>query len=182
MRLSDEQYEFIKGEVVAIFERYDVRCIPISGFELACKMGFSLIPYSALPEKQRSAAMRISTDGFYMEDLLGNDIIYCNDDAKISYERVNMTILHEIGHCVLDHTGEFDEEETEAGFFAKYAAAPPPLIHRINPKIPEEIADAFNISYEAACYAMAYYRKWLAYGSQNYTEYEVRLLRLFAAA
>ena len=39
MRLSDEQYEFIKGEVVALFERYDVRCIPISGFELAYKMG-----------------------------------------------------------------------------------------------------------------------------------------------
>ena len=35
MRLSAEQYEFIKGEVVALFERYDVRCIPISGFELA---------------------------------------------------------------------------------------------------------------------------------------------------
>ena len=39
MRLTDEQYEFIKGEVVALFERYDVRCIPINGFELAYKMG-----------------------------------------------------------------------------------------------------------------------------------------------
>lgn len=182
MRLTDEQYEFIKGEVVALFERHNVRCVPISGFELAYKMGISIIPYSALTEKQRAATMRISTDGFYMEDSHSNDIIYYNDDDRISYERANMTILHEIGHCVLDHTGESDEDETEAGFFAKYAAAPPPLIHRIKPKMPEEIADAFDISYEAACYAMAYYRKWLAYGGQNYTEYEVRLLRLFDAA
>lgn len=178
MRLTDEQYEFIKSEVVALFERHNVRCIPISGFELAYKMGLFIIPYSALPDKQQSAAMRISADGFYMEDLLGNDIIYFNDDDRISYERANMTILHEIGHCILDHTGESDEEETEAGFFAKYAAAPPPLIHRIKPKNPEEIADAFNISYEAACYAMEYYQKWLSYGSKDYTEYEVRLLRL----
>ncbi|MCR5648662.1 MAG: hypothetical protein K6F67_03895 [Oscillospiraceae bacterium] len=182
MRLSDEQYEFIKGEVVALFERYDVRCIPISGFELAYKMGFAIIPYSVLSERQRSAAMRISADGFYMEDPLGSDIVYYNDDDGISYERANMTILHEVGHCVLDHIGESDEEEAEAGFFAKYAAAPPPLIHRIKPEMPEEIADVFNISYEAAYYAMDYYQKWLAFGGKDYTEYEIRLLRLFEVA
>ena len=76
MRLSDAQYEFIKGEVVALFERYDVRCIPISGFELAYKMGITLIPYSSLTAKQQEAAMKISTDGFYMEDCYGDDIIY----------------------------------------------------------------------------------------------------------
>lgn len=108
MRLSDEQYEFIKGEVVALFERYDVRCIPISGFELAYKMGIILIPYSSLSDEQQSAAVSISTDGFYMEDNDGNDKIYYND--VITYERLNMTILHEIGHCVLDHEGESEEE------------------------------------------------------------------------
>ena len=65
MRLSDEQYEFIKGEVVSIFERYGVHCIPINGFELAYKMGIKLIPYSSLDEKKREAVMTISTDGFY---------------------------------------------------------------------------------------------------------------------
>ena len=72
MRLFDEQYEFIKGEVLAIFERYDGRCIPISGFELAYKMGMTLIPYSFLNEKKRAAAMRSSTDGFYLA-VNGND-------------------------------------------------------------------------------------------------------------
>lgn len=182
MRLSDEQYEFIKGEVVALFERYDIRCIPISGFELAYKMGITLIPYSSLTEKQQSAVMKVSTDGFYIEDQFGNDLIYYNDDVGISYERTNMTMLHEIGHCVLDHQGESDEEEAEANFFAKYAAAPPPLIHRIQPEMPEKIADVFNISYEAACYAMRYYQKWLTFGDEDYTEYEIRLLRLFDVA
>ena len=100
MRLTDEQYEFIKGEVVALFERYDVRCIPINGFELAYKMGITLIPYSALSEEAHTAALRLSTDGFYMEKLDGSDVIYYND-IGVSYERMNMTILHEIGHCVM---------------------------------------------------------------------------------
>ena len=183
MKLSDEQYEFIKGEVVALFERYDVRCIPINGFELAYKMGISLIPYSTLSREKRAAALRISHDGFYVEDLSGADLIYYNDSfATDFFERMNMTILHEIGHCVLDHQGESEMEELEAKFFAKYAAAPPPLVHRIKPERPEEIAEVFFISYEAACYALDYYKKWLAYGGKDYTEYEIRLLQLFEIA
>lgn len=129
MRLDDEQYEFIKGEVVALFERYDIRCIPISGFELAHKMGIRLIPYSSQKGKKHLAVMEVSEDGFYMEDIQGNDVIYYNDER--SYKRVNMTLLHEMGHCILDHTGESEDEEAEARFFAKYALAPPPLVHRI---------------------------------------------------
>ena len=183
MRLDDEQYEFIKGEVVALFERYDVRGIPINGFELAYRMGIILVPYSSLNEKKRAAAMRSSTDGFYLT-FNGNDYIYYND-VDVSYERMNMTILHEIGHCVLDHMGDkdkFDEEEAEAAFFAKYAIAPPPLIHRIKPDCPEDIADSFRISYTAAMYAYDYYRKWLTYGGMDYKDYESRLLLLFEAA
>ena len=180
MRLSDEQYEFIKGEVVSIFERYGVRCIPINGFELAYKMGIKLIPYSSLDKKKREAVMTISTDGFYMEDSSGNDLIFYND--SVPYERLNMTILHEIGHCVLDHSGESEEEEAEANFFAKYAAAPPPLVHRIQPKDPKMIADVFNISFTAAVYAFNYYRKWLTYGGGRYKDYEIRMIRLFRAA
>ena len=180
MKLSDERYEFLKGEVVSLFERYDVRCIPISGFELACKMAIKLIPYSTLAKEQYIAAMKISNDGFYLEDSFGNDIIYYND--AISYERLNMTLLHEIGHCVLDHKGESDEEEAEANFFAKYAAAPPPLVHCLRDKSPESIGDAFCISYTAAVYAVNYYKKWLTYGNSEYTDYEIRLLHLFDAA
>ena len=184
MRLSDETYEFIKGEVVALFERYDVRCIPINGFELAIKIGIKLIPYSALSEQKLAVVMRASPDGLYVETMSGQDIIYYNDN-DISYKRINMTILHEIGHCVLDHTGfpaKKEEEEAEACFFAKYASAPPPLVHQESPSCPEELADIFDISFTAACYAFDYYHKWLIYGESDYTEYELRLLSLFESA
>ena len=180
VRLSDETYEFIKGEVVALFERFDVRCIPISGYELAYKMGIILVPYSSLSENRKAAAMRFSSDGFYMEDIAGNDIIFYNNE--VSYERMNMTLLHEIGHCVLDHKGTSKLEEKEAQFFAKYAIAPPPLVNKIHPDCPEEIENVFNLSHEAAVYAYEYYNKWLLYGEKDYTEYELRLLKLFSVA
>ena len=180
MRLTDEQYEFVKGEVVALFERYDVHCIPINGFELAYSMGIKLIPYSALSMRKREAAMKLSPDGFFMESQDAKDYIVFNDN--VPYVRMNMTILHEIGHCVLDHRSGSPEEEAEASFFAKYAAAPPPLVHRITPKSPEEIADFFFISYTAAVNAYKYYNTLLIYGGKKYTEYELRLLRLFSAA
>lgn len=181
MRLSDETYEYIKEEVVDLFERYDVRCIPISGSELALKMGITLIPFSSLSAKKLNACLKASEDGYYFEPGDGREIIYYND--SLNYTRINMTILHEIGHCVLGHTDDMDADvvESEAAFFAKYALAPPPLVHRIRPEYPDEIEDFFDIGYEAAYYAFDYYQKWLrkflAVGCLY--PYETRLLQLF---
>ena len=181
-KLSDEQYEYIKGEVIALMERLKIKCIPISGFEIATKLGITLIPYSSLSSDKLTAALQVSIDGFYCEDGMREYIYY--NDIGISYERQNMTILHEIGHCVLDHTGYGEDEEIEARFFAKYAIAPPPLIHRSGAEDALDIMDLFDISYEAACYAYNYYRTWLrfhlAYG--RFTEYEIRLLELHRKA
>lgn len=52
-RLADDRYEFIKEEVVHLFEHYGINCIPINGFELAYKLGIRLVPYSTLPKKKR---------------------------------------------------------------------------------------------------------------------------------
>lgn len=43
MRLKDYKYEEIKCEVICevihMFIKYDIKCLPISGFEIATKMG-----------------------------------------------------------------------------------------------------------------------------------------------
>ena len=181
MRLRDEQYEEIKAEVTDLFERYKVKCIPINGFELAIKMGIILISYSSLSPIKLAAASKVSSDGFYFEPGDGREYIYYNDN--IGYARSNMTILHEIGHCVLGHDDGMDqkEAEAEAKFFAKYAAAPPPLVHMIKPTSPDDIGLAFGISYIASVYAFAYYHKWLLkhHRIRNYSTYEQHLLCLF---
>ena len=67
-------------------------------------------------------------------------------------------------------------------FFAKYALAPPVLIHKPKLNSPENISQIFEISYETACYAYEYYKKWLKFGGSNYTDYERQLLSLFDQA
>ena len=69
--------------------------------------------------------------------------------------------------------------EKEVKFFAKYALVPPVLVHKLRLNNLQDIADIFEVSYEAACYAYSYYRKWLQYGASDYTSYEITLLNLF---
>lgn len=178
-KLTDEEYEFIKGEVIHIFKEYNVKCIPVSGFEIASKMKITLVAYSGLSKKKLEAAFKVSEDGFFCEDK-GREYIYYNDIDR-GYERQNWTILHEIGHIVLDHAGHGVKEEDEANFFAKYAIAPPVLVHKIGASCPEDIYHNFDVSYEVAIYAFEYYCSWKRRYSRKrrLAEYEIQLLALY---
>ena len=93
MRLEDEQYEEIKRTVIDTFSVYGIRCIPISAFEMATKMGIKVIPYSALSEEKRSAAMRESKDGFSIGSSRSQEWMIFYNDACESYGRINQTIM-----------------------------------------------------------------------------------------
>lgn len=177
MRLEDDAYEFIKGEVAHVFEMNQIHQAPIKGSELAQKMNIKLMPYSQLSLENKEIAMQVSSDGFYTCNEKGEERIYYSDDQ--SPQRTNMTILHEIGHAVLGHTEGNEEEEAEAAFFAKYAAAPVPLIHQLKVVSIDTIVHTFCISREAASYALDNYNKWLSYGSLEYTYYEKQMLNQF---
>ena len=175
--LSHARYEEIKQIIVDTFVKYDVSCVPVNGFELATKMGIMVIPYSAIPESKRWLLLKKSEDGFSVEKNIGEWYIYYN--GKKDYGRINNTIMHEIGHIVLDHSEDSELAEKEVKFFAKYALVPPVLVHKLKLDDPMDIADIFDVSFEAACYAYSYYKKWLQYGSSEYTKYELTLLDLF---
>ncbi|MCR5202255.1 MAG: ImmA/IrrE family metallo-endopeptidase [Lachnospiraceae bacterium] len=176
MRLSDETYEYIKQAVADMFVDYDIKGLPISSFEVAIKIGLTVIPYSALSKKKRLKVMEYSDDGFSVETNTSEWIIYYNDESK-DYSRINQTIMHEVGHYILGHVEEGEEEESEAKFFAKYALASPVLIHNvIDEKTVENIMENFDIGFQAANYAMNYYDKWLQYGPDEYEDYEIRIL------
>ena len=178
--LSHTRYEEIKQIVVDLFVRHGVSCVPVNGFELATKMGVTVVPYSATPESKRWLLFKKSEDGFCVEKNCGEWFIYYNDQKD--YGRINNTIFHEIGHIVLDHSEDSELAEKEVKFFAKYALVPPVLVHKLRLNNPQDIADIFEVSYEAACYAYSYYRKWLQYGASDYTSYEITLLNLFRDA
>ncbi|MBQ8144421.1 MAG: ImmA/IrrE family metallo-endopeptidase, partial [Butyricicoccus sp.] len=109
--LSHARYEEIKQIVVDTFVKYDVSCVPVNGFELATKMGIKIIPYSAIPKSKRWLLLKKSEDGFSVEKNIGEWYIYYND--KKDYGRINNTIMHEIGHIVLDHSEDSELAEKE---------------------------------------------------------------------
>lgn len=178
MRLSSERYEEIIKIIVNLFEKNDVNCVPVSGFELATKLGIKIIPYSSKDDKTIIQMLKFSEDGFFIEDNKNQKYIYYNDTNN--YGRINNTIFHEIGHIVLGHTEESELAEAEVNFFAKYALVPPPLVHKYNLNTTKEISETFAVSLEAARYALNYYNKWLVYGGEYYKDFEIRLLNQFA--
>lgn len=104
IKISNQRYEEIKRIVVRMFVKYGVSCVPINGFEIAHKMGIKVIPYSAIAPSKRWLLIKKSEDGFSVERTNGQWYIFYNDEKD--YGRVNHTIMHEIGHIVLDHTEE----------------------------------------------------------------------------
>ena len=138
IKISNQRYEEIKRIVVRMFVTYEVSCIPINGFEIAHKMGVKVIPYSAITPGKRWLLAKKSKDGFSVERTNGQWYIFYNDEKD--YGRVNHTIMHEIGHIVLDHTEDSELAEKEVKFFAKYALAPPVLIHKLKLDNPKSIS------------------------------------------
>lgn len=175
--LPSARYEHIKRKVVLTFIKYDVNCVPVNGIELALKMGITVVPYSAIQESKRNLLFKKSNDGFCVEREEGEWFIFYND--RLEYGRVNNTILHEIGHIVLDHTEDSELAEKEVKFFAKYALVPPVLVHKFQVSTPEEIMELFKVSYSAACYALSYYKKWLGRPKWKIAKYELILLMQF---
>lgn len=181
-RLQAKRCEEIKEIVVRTFEKLNIRCTPISGFEIATKLGVVIVPYSSKPESVIKLILEESEDGFSVKKD-GTWYIFYNDNMRSKkYRRINNTLIHECGHIVLDHTQASELAEAEANFFAKYAIAPPVLIHKLKLKSANDVYDHFDISHEAAKYAFEYYIKWLNYGGEYYKDYEMRLLELFEEA
>ena len=179
MYLDEETYEELKGEVARYIEQCGMS-YPLNVEKFARRMKLKAVPYSSLGDRAHSASMQASQDGFLCEKNCAYTYIFFNDE-KIK-ERQETSILHEIGHLVLDHNStpqKTDEKkEAEAKFFAKYAKAPMPLIHLLPIKTVETIQKAFKLSRQAAEIALDNYEKWLGRFNGKYKDYELKILSL----
>lgn len=184
LRLADCRYEGIKKEVYSLFVDADYHMLPVDGAEIAKSMNYRLIAYSELGVKKYAASLELSPDAYCTigtrDDGLNEYEIYYNDTAMP--ERINFSLLHEIGHIYLGHLDEDKKEpvfaEAEANFFAKYAIAPPPLINELRCQNAEALRSYFILSRECASYAYEYYTKWLNCRPE-YTDLERELIKQF---
>ncbi len=191
VRLEHKRYEEIKADIIDLFEECDVHHYPLNVFDIAKKLHYNVIPYSALPELKRAQCRLLSQDGCSELDInpdthMYEYNIYYNDSLSIVQSRIYFTILHEIGHIRLGHLDDDIDKadiikESEANFYAGYIIAPPPLVGRFSCNSPRDLCRRFKTSDEVAGYAYDRYLKWLTCG-RYYKDYEIHLLELFGVA
>lgn len=184
MKLPDWRYEQIKMRVAQIFVKCNLKKVPITGFEIANKLGIIVIPYSAFEDEKRLKLVEEDEDGLYVKK---NEKYYIYYNDKKEYGRINFTILHEIGHIVLDHSQHSELAEAEANFFAKYAIAPPVLIDKFRNEnsyleLLIRIYENFRVTKTAGYNCFKYYLQWRAYFNnvnREYKDYEKMIINQF---
>lgn len=180
VKLNCSRYEEIKKVVTDTIEDANIRQYPYDVFEVARNLDIILVSYQSLSEKKKKACFSKSEDAFSILVDFGNHAewhIYYNED--IGHCRVRFTIMHEIGHIMLDHEDGNEVEESEANFFSKHILAPPCIMHEVGVEDYVDIVNKFDVSPTMAIYQIDYYDKWLQYGGDYYTEYEKRILKLY---
>lgn len=184
MRLVNNRYDEIQKTVVNMFKKYNINCIPIDCFLICMRKNIKLKKYSDLNWDGYVKSMDKSKDGFciLLEEQNGKEQWYIFYNDAMPTERIRFTIMHELAHIELEHTEGSELAEAEANFFAKYALAPPPLVHYVKPDDYLELSKYFELSKELAFYSMKFYNKWLKYGSSYYLDYEVTMINLFCLA
>ncbi|MBE6465802.1 ImmA/IrrE family metallo-endopeptidase [Denitrobacterium detoxificans] len=142
----------IETAVVELLEDYDIKTYPISISKTAKALRINLIPYSALPERERNAALSASNDAFTYRNADFSIIgIAVNDEIGSNFCRARFSGGHEIGHAFLGHEPNTPHCEEEADYFSGYLLAPHPLI-LVKPSN-ASIEDRFGVSKKCADFA-----------------------------
>lgn len=172
MYLKGATYQRIDNSVKELMEDYGIESYPLHLKELALKMGITLVTYAHSPKFGIDKPENLSDDAFTKID---NNIIFYND--SISRERIRFSVAHEIGHIWLEHKICDEKNEAEANHFAGYLLAPTPIIVERGFDNAFDIADYFQISYEAACCALRRAESRISCGAER-ESYEYEIIKL----
>lgn len=169
-------YQKIERTVAELFARLSVRAAPINPFEIARKLGHELVPFSALSLDAARTLRKMGKDGTSHYDPNNRRFVIYYDDC-VSVSRARFTVMHEIGHILLEHRADSELAEVMANCFAAYALAPTPLIALYGCEDYIDIERRFAVSSECAMYRFDAFRLWCRY-SKN-VDYEDTFISLF---
>ncbi|MEK3886567.1 ImmA/IrrE family metallo-endopeptidase [Bacillus sp. FSL K6-3431] len=148
-------------DILTILESYDDIKI-ISYSEMAKKRGCTI---------EEIIAVNSSEDGVIHYSGNRGKYFIAYNDAIGHKERVYWTLAHEYGHYLLGHhkessksslarnemvDAEYDVQEVEANFFARFFLSPPPIIVEAKMNDHKKIMDFFGVSFTAASNTLKY--------------------------
>lgn len=151
-------YNYIRKKSAEVIIGCNVKSFPIDCFQILKRYGYKVYPYTKLNEKNKELydmCMSYSEDAF----LIGSMKIIAYNDKKPK-TRIRFSLMHELGHQVLEHKNDTQENESEANFFANNILAPRIAIYYAKIKSDDEAVRIFHVSSSVAHYAAQDYLKW----------------------
>lgn len=176
IKIPKKVYDDIERAVVLLYKELRVKNFPIDPWQIAKEKGFCVVPYSRLTPTIREEFLKLKLNGAsYWNQDKKKYFIYYNDAPVIKFQR--FTIMHEIGHILLEHKGESELANRMANYFAAYSLAPSLLIARYDCEDVVDLMDKFNISQQCADICFGRYLNWQRFGGEL-KDYEIELLDL----
>lgn len=176
MKYSSYDYQLIDKTAIELRIDYGFSEEKLDVFSLAKKLNMYLIPYSYLNEKQKEnirANENHLKDGFtIMKCFKGNWKFYTFYDDSVNTYRQRFTIAHEIKHVVFLECEPNQKQEDLADHFARYLLAPSFLVMNYVQLSPYDVSNAFDVSYEAAVYALTGANNRINHGYSKLKSYE----------
>lgn len=161
-------YYLINQNVLEVYKKCDIHSFPIDCIKILKKYRYKVYTYQYLKSKNEELYLlckKTSNDAFIDRS---NRVIAYN--SKVLPSRIRFSLMHELGHLVLKHTGDNQENEEEADYFASCVLAPRAAIKTEQCKNAEDIHNKFGLSYAASN------RTWTNYlKSWNWTSIDDKL-------
>ncbi|MBE6360656.1 MAG: ImmA/IrrE family metallo-endopeptidase [Treponema bryantii] len=178
MEICSSRYEEIEDIAADTLEDIGYAKFPIDVFELCKLLDIKVIKYSEINRDIITYAMDLSDDGFsYFNKNINQYIIFYND--IMMENRIRFTIMHEIGHIMLEHREHSTKNEIEANIFAKKLLAPLGLIHKLKLDNSIDIAENFEISFKFSQNVINQYKNAIKYPYTRDKIFNSRIVSIF---
>lgn len=180
MKHFSYDYQMIDKTAIELRTDYGFLEEKIDVFALARKLNMHLIPYSYLNAEQKAKVIcmeKFLKDGFtVMRCINGKWNFYTFYDDSVNMYRQRFTIAHEIKHVIFLEKEPNQKQEDLADHFARYLLAPTFLVMKYAHLSPFDVSDAFDISFEAAIYALRGAKNRVDYSCSKLEDYEEEYL------
>lgn len=151
-------YAKIYAAVLSVYKDCDIHSFPFSCKEVIAHYGYRLLTYHQAAEQNDELyeICRLYSEDAFL-DRTNRLVLY---NPHVPGDRPRFSQMHELGHIVLNHHGEDEEQEKEANMFAGMLLAPSMAIHYSRIRDASDLSTAFKISYDAATCALSQYYRW----------------------
>lgn len=135
----------IKQAVLTLYQECSIHSFPLSCSSILAHYKLKLYTYSQLKTKSHDLyelSRQFSQDAFTYGPII------CFNDT-MPPQRIRFSLMHELGHILLH-----SENERDANLFSSHLLAPRILLSKAACRNPQEVRILFDLSNEAARYAM----------------------------